>query len=186
MLNRKLRSFAWKFAVLVVIGLTPSAWGQNALTEVPSSAALSALPAALKPSAIPAPSSAPAINPATSSIHVPAITNSKPIRTIGVESAPSRREWLMLSLAAHGAAALDAYSTRRSIESGNVEADPVMKPFANSGAIYVATQVSPLLMDYAAYKMQHSSNRLIRRLWWIPQSAAFATSLNAGIHNLRI
>ena len=43
---------------------------------------------------------------------------------------------------------LGAWSTRRAL-SGNygTESDPLMRPFAHSGTVYAATQVTPLLMD---------------------------------------
>lgn len=105
---------------------------------------------------------------------------------IGVERLPSRRNWILLSVAQHSAAAFDAYSTRRAIASGATESDPLMRPFASSPAIYAATQVGPFVLDYAARKMQLSRNGFIRRMWWLPQSTGTAMSICSGVHNMRV
>ncbi len=49
-----------------------------------------------------------------------------------------------LVAASSGAAAFDAWTTRRAVSGGyGVERDPLLRPFAHSNAIYAATQVSP-------------------------------------------
>jgi len=68
-----------------------------------------------------------------STIRIP--ESNKPMQRIGVEEMPSRRSWLALSFAQSGAAAFDAYSTRRAVENGAREEDPAIRPFANSPAI---------------------------------------------------
>ncbi|MFZ0520820.1 MAG: hypothetical protein WAL95_07340 [Candidatus Acidiferrales bacterium] len=99
---------------------------------------------------------------------------------------PSRRAWLALSIVQHGAAAFDAYSTRQAVGHGAVEDDPFMRPFANSPAIYVATQVGPVIFDLLARHMQHSEYPMVRRLWWMPQSMSAGLSIFSGVHNLGI
>jgi hypothetical protein len=173
-----------------VIAATPALWAQSSRAVAPGSVEYNALPAALAPVA----SSAKAVKAAYSArgatdfsaIHIPDTDSSKPVRQMAAESLPSRRNWMILSAFSSGAAALDAYSTRRSIAAGNVEADPIMKPFANSPAIYVATQISPVVMDFVGYKMQHSHNFVLRKMWWMPQTGGTAMSLFAGVHNLQI
>lgn len=105
---------------------------------------------------------------------------------IGVERLASRREWLALSIVQHGAAVFDAYSTRQAIAAGATEQNPLLRPFANSPAIYAATQVAPLAFDYAARRMQLSRNSFIRHMWWAPQTAGTAVSICAGVHNMRV
>jgi hypothetical protein len=112
------------------------------------------------------------------------------VRTAGDASLESPRErgiWYGLIAVSHGAAAFDAYSTRRAI-SGNygVEGNPLLRPFSHSNAIYAATQVSPVVMDYVGHCMLRSHNTLIRRFWWVPQTAGGSFSLSAGIHNYRL
>jgi len=120
-----------------------------------------------------------------STVRVPEIQN---MRTHGIEEArvPSRRSWLALALAEHSAATFDAYSTRLAVSRGAVEDDPLMRPFAHSDAVYAAAQVSPLLFDYLARRMQRSDNLTLRRFWWLPQSMSTGVSLFAGVHNLHV
>jgi hypothetical protein len=99
---------------------------------------------------------------------------------------PSRRAWLALSIVQHGAAAFDAYSTRQAVGHGAVEDDPLMRPFAGSPAIYVATQVGPVIFDLLARHMQRSEYPLVRRLWWMPQSMSAGLSIFSGVHNLGV
>jgi hypothetical protein len=99
---------------------------------------------------------------------------------------PSRRAWLALSIVQHGAAAFDAYSTRQAVGHGAVEDDPLMRPFANSPAIYVATQVGPVIFDLLARHMQHSEYPMVRRLWWMPQTMSAGLSIFSGVHNLGV
>jgi hypothetical protein len=50
--------------------------------------------------------------------------------------------------------------------SGNgYEHDPLIKPFANSAAIYPALQALPLGLDYLSSRMMRSSKGMVRRLW---------------------
>ncbi len=107
-------------------------------------------------------------------------------RVKDVEGMPSRRKWLALAAAEHGAAAFDAYSTRQAIGRGAVEADPMMRPFADSPSIYAAIQVAPLALDYAARRLQRSQNPLLRKMWWLPQTGATSMFLFSGVHNLGV
>ena len=102
------------------------------------------------------------------------------------ESAPARRNWLILSVVEHSAATFDAYSTRQAVSRGAVEQDPLMRPFAHSPAIYGAIQVAPVLFDLLARHMQRSNYNFERRTWWVPQTASTGMSIFAGVHNLNI
>ena len=115
-----------------------------------------------------------------------ATPESKALRFVDAESTPSRRKWLALAAAEHAAAAFDAYSTRLAIGRGAVEADPLMRPFAQSPGIYAAIQVAPVALDFAARHMQRSQNGFLRRTWWLPQSAAAGMFLFSGVHNLHV
>ena len=105
-----------------------------------------------------------------------------PLRRL--ESPVQRRAWYSLAIAGHSAAAFDAWSTRRAL-SGNYahEANPLLRPFAHSGVLYVAVQASPALMDYLGHRMMTSRHPWVRRMWWLPQSAGTALSLGSGVHN---
>jgi hypothetical protein len=123
---------------------------------------------------------------ALSLIRIPEPILTKSNDSIGVERFPSRSKWIALSVAQHAAAAFDAYSTRDAISHGAIEADPLMRPFANSSGIYAAIQVLPVALDYTARRMQRSPNNFVRRIWWVPQSAATASYVFSGVHNLHV
>jgi hypothetical protein len=98
-----------------------------------------------------------------------------------------KKMWLALTVASSGAAAFDAWSTRRAISGGyGTEANPLLAPFAKSKAIYAATQVSPLVLDFIGRKMMTSRYPMLRKLWWLPQSGGTSMSLFAGVHNVGV
>jgi hypothetical protein len=111
----------------------------------------------------------------------------KPALDRPVESSRQRKIWYSLMAAGHGAAAFDAWSTRRAISRGyGTEGDPLLRPFAHSGAMYAATQVSPAIMDFIGRCMMTSNHSLMRRFWWVPQAAGAGFSFGAGVHNYRV
>lgn len=98
-----------------------------------------------------------------------------------------KREWYVLIGVSAGAAVFDAWSTRRAVSGGyGTEADPLLKPFAHSNAMYAATQVSPLVMDFLGRKMMTSRHNWMRKLWWLPQVAGTNLSVSSAIHNVSI
>jgi hypothetical protein len=103
------------------------------------------------------------------------------------ESRQQKKLWYTLTFAGHGAAAFDAWSTRRAV-SGNygTESNPLLRPFAHNGSLYVATQVSPALMDYLGRRMMVSRHGWLRKMWWLPQTAGAGMSLAAGAHNVGV
>jgi hypothetical protein len=95
--------------------------------------------------------------------------------------------WFVLGALEHGAATFDAWSTRRNIETGAMhEADPIMRPFANSNAMYAAVQVAPVLFDLMSKQMLRNSHSWVRKSWWVPQSASTVASILSGAHNVAI
>ena len=117
-------------------------------------------------------------------LRLPDAAPARPIRLVGVETTPPRKNWLILSIAQHGAAAFDAYTTREAVSAGAHEDDPFIRPFANSPAIYAVSQIGPTILDYAARRMQRSQHTVLRRSWWLPQSASTALFIVSGTHNL--
>jgi len=98
-----------------------------------------------------------------------------------------KKVWYALTFASSGAAGFDAWSTRRAISGWyGTESNPLLRPFAHSNALYAATQVSPLVLDYVGRKMMTSRHPLLRRMWWLPQSAGAGMSLFAGVHNVGV
>lgn len=111
----------------------------------------------------------------------------KPATAESYETPARRKAWYGLLILGHGAAAFDAWTTRRVVGGGyGVEADPLQRPFAHSGAIYATTQLTPLIMDLVGHRMMRSSHPLLRKAWWVPQAASAGVSLSAGIHNYGI
>jgi len=126
----------------------------------------------------------PAIQPASPRAPIVAV---KPMTTETGETVGQRKLWYALSISGSGAAAFDAWSTRRAITQGyGVEGNPMLRPFAHSGMLYAATQVSPLVMDYIGKRMMRSQYGPVRKMWWLPQSAGSGVSLWAGVHNVRL
>jgi hypothetical protein len=119
-------------------------------------------------------------------IRLPELPPAKSNRIIGVEMVPSRKAWLLLSIADHSAAAFDAYSTRAAISRGASEANPLIRPFAGSEGLYAVIQVAPLALDFVARRMQRSHSSILRHTWWLPQSASTGLFLFAGAHNLTV
>ena len=94
--------------------------------------------------------------------------------------------WLALSVAQHGAATFDAWTTRRAISQGHVELNPMLRPFAGNASIYGAVQVAPSILDFVGRRMQRSENRWMRQMWWLPQTLGTAASVFAGARNLSV
>jgi hypothetical protein len=151
-------------------------------TSAPAEPVLAANVNALPDAPVPAPA-----------INVPAprafIGNGKPMTvSVGQLIAENRRKQLMwrgLTIAASGAATFDAWTTRRAItQYGAVELNPMLKPFAGNSSMYAAIQVGPVIMDYIGKKMMYSRYSVVRRMWWVPQSASVVSSIFCGAHNL--
>ena len=177
---------------MLFVGLVFSAaslLGQTSNTietpEVSSSAnQVIALNAGPEPAAVASPevaTVAPAVRP---------VVMVAPVKPTSIPEDPhyarNKKIWYSLTAMNHTAAFVDAYSTRRAVQRGAQELNPLMKPFADSNAMYAATQFVPFGMDYLGHRMMKSSNPVVRKLWWVPQTASTAASIAAGIHNLSV
>lgn len=134
---------------------------------------------------VPAAEAADAISPAIE----PASPNAaiKPIRSGSYETPRQRKIWYGLIAVGHSAAAFDAYSTHRAVTGGyGTESNPMLRPFADSNAIYAMTQISPAVMDFLGHKMMTSNHAWMRKFWWVPQVAGAGFSVGAGVHNYRL
>jgi hypothetical protein len=109
-----------------------------------------------------------------------------PIRAISDHR--QNREWLALSIAAHGAAGFDAWSTRRVISSvpGAQEMNPFLRPFAGNASMYVAVQVLPTALDFLSRRMMHSEHAWARHTWWLPQAVSAVVSISSGVNNVGV
>ena len=98
------------------------------------------------------------------------------------------REWLALSIAAHGTATFDAWSTRQVLSSmpNAEEANPLLRPFAGNASMYAAVQVAPTILDYVSRRMMNIDHAWMRHTWWLPQAASAVVSFSSGMHNLGV
>jgi hypothetical protein len=114
----------------------------------------------------------------------------QPVKSAVRHNCGTRNEkitWYSLMIVEHAGAVLDAWSTRRDLSRNfGTEGDPLMRPFAHSRTIYVATQVTPLLMDILGRRMMRSERPWVHKLFWVPQSAMASVSIEAGAHNILI
>jgi hypothetical protein len=111
----------------------------------------------------------------------------KPVLTRPRETPRQRKMWYALTMAGSSGAAFDAWSTHRAVAGGyGQEANPFLRPFAGSNAIYAATQVSPAVMDFLGKRMMVSENPSIRKLWWVPQLLGTGMSFASAAHNVSI
>ncbi len=86
--------------------------------------------------------------------------------------------WRGLVVGEHSAAAFDGWSTRAALSSGNgYERNPLMRPFANSNAIYPMLQIAPFGFDYLGHRFLRSNHVFLRRAWWVPQADSMKASL---------
>jgi hypothetical protein len=117
----------------------------------------------------------------------PVAAPAKPVLNGEAPTDHEKKQWYALIAISSAAAAFDAWSTRRAITGGyGTEANPLLRPFAHSGAMYAAVQVSPLVMDVIGRKMMTSKHSLLRKFWWAPQMAGTDVSVSAGIHNVTV
>ena len=111
----------------------------------------------------------------------------RPVMGRPYETPRQRKTWYALTIIGSGGATLDAWSTRRAISGGyGQEANPFLRPFANSNVLYAATQVSPALMDFLGKRLMTNEHRWVRKVWWLPQTAGASFSFVAAAHNISL
>lgn len=159
---------------------TPVSVASAAAEKSFAASALPSAPEAKTADAIPA---VEPIVPRSTALPLPA---GKGLFLSSYETPRHKKVWFALSMAGHTGAAFDAWSTRRAISRGYSESNPLLKPFANSNAIYAATQLGPLVLDYVGYRLMSNKRTWVRRMWWVPQAAGATLSFSAGIHNVGV
>lgn len=83
-----------------------------------------------------------------------------------------------------GAAILDDVASRKVIEAGGYERNPLMRPFVhNSGTLAVESVGEVWLMAFVADRMKHSSHPILRKTWWLPQTLNISAKVSGGIYN---
>ena len=86
-----------------------------------------------------------------------------------------------------GAAVMDDVASRKVIESGGYERNPLMRPFVhNSGTLAVETVGEVWLMAFVADRMKHSDHAILRKTWWLPQALNISAKLYGGINSTAI
>jgi hypothetical protein len=121
----------------------------------------------------------------------PLISSYRPVYNPPVRAVSDRwqkREWLALSIAAHGAAGFDAWTTRKVLSSvpNSQESNPLLRPFAGNASMYAAVQVAPTILDYLSRRMMNSRHDVLRNTWWLPQAVSAVVSVASGVHNLGV
>lgn len=86
-----------------------------------------------------------------------------------------------------GAATWDDIATRKVIERGGYERNPLMRPFMhNSGVLAVETIGEVWIVAFIAERMKHSQHSLLRKAWWLPQALDISGKLFGGINSTTI
>lgn len=104
------------------------------------------------------------------------------------ESRPElpKKTFFSLALLQHSAVAFDTWSTRRLVDAGGRELNPLLKPVAHSGALYPVMQTWPVAIDYMAARMARSNKPWMRKMWWVPQTVSAASSIVIGVRNVSL
>jgi len=88
----------------------------------------------------------------------------------------------------HAAASFaDTFTTQRGFDVCRVyagciprrlEANPLTRPFQSNGRAiaYTSTAMGVQGLSYLAQRMRTSNNRVLKRIWWLPQAALSGTS----------
>ena len=83
-----------------------------------------------------------------------------------------------------GAAVMDDVASRKVVESGGYERNPLMRPFVhNSGTIAAESAAEVWLMAFIGDRMKHSNHPLLRKIWWLPQTLNISAKVTGGIYN---
>jgi hypothetical protein len=108
-------------------------------------------------------------------------------KSVGEEHPTSIKYWRGLTIASSSAAAFDAWTTRRNINTGRFkEENTWLKPFAGNASLYAVMQVRPVLFDYVGRRMFRSNKKWVRNLWWVPQTAQTAANFYCGAKNMSL
>lgn len=97
-----------------------------------------------------------------------------------------KKTYFTLAVLSHSAVAFDSYSTRRLVNAGGSELNPVLRPLADSNALYAVMQIWPTAMDYLGARMARSRKPWVRKMWWVPQTATAASSFVVGARNVSL
>ncbi len=88
----------------------------------------------------------------------------------------------------HGAVAYaDTYTTQRNLSLGAVELNPLTRSLQMHGKplAYASTTAGVLGVSWIANRMKHSNNRIINKIWWVPQVTLTVGSAYGTAYNLQ-
>jgi hypothetical protein len=86
-----------------------------------------------------------------------------------------------------GAAIWDDLASRRVIERGGFERNPLMRPFVHTpGTLAVETISEVWVVAFLGDRMKHSDHPLLRKTWWLPQALNISAKLYGGINSTAI
>lgn len=107
-------------------------------------------------------------------------------RVTAERSTLPKKTFISLALLNHSAVAFDSWSTRRLVDAGGRELNPLLKPIAGSNALYPVMQAWPTAIDYLAARMARSDKPWMRKMWWMPQTVSAASSIVIGFRNVSL
>lgn len=115
------------------------------------------------------------------------VRSSHPVQPEVKSASDHKQAWLALAALQHGSAIFDAWSTRQALSGGaGYERDILVRPFANSSAVYPALQILPLGLDLISRHMLRSSHSITRKSWWVPQTVATVGFVWCGARNVHV
>jgi len=83
-----------------------------------------------------------------------------------------------------GAAVWDDVSSRKVIDQGGYERNPLIRPFVhNSGTLAAESVAEVWLMAYLADRMKRSGHPILRKTWWVPQTLNITAKVSGGAYN---
>jgi hypothetical protein len=83
-----------------------------------------------------------------------------------------------------GTATWDDVATRRMLDRGGYERNPLMRPFVhNSGTLALETVGEVWVAAFVADRMKRSSHAYLRKTWWLPQVLDATARIYGGINN---
>ena len=86
-----------------------------------------------------------------------------------------------------GAAVWDDLASRRVIDRGGFERNPLMRPFVHTPATLALETVGEVwVVAYLGDRMKRSGHPILRKTWWLPQALNISAKLYGGINSTAI
>jgi hypothetical protein len=86
-----------------------------------------------------------------------------------------------------GGAIWDDLASRRVIDRGGFERNPLMRPFVHTpGTLAVETIGEVWVVAFLADRMKRSDHAILRKTWWLPQALNITAKIYGGINSTAI